>query len=354
MNFQHFRKNLVINDIDKPLYKYGMIYKYDINNYYLDNPNLMKKQRMISLAIISFMIFNSIKFFIFISLLDNERVPDYCFDFIQEVGGLIIYFYIANGIISAMSVGFSYHFNTGNEEDMKWLEIIKCLKGVLPIHLLRIHERSAIEKFFIHVKKIYVMTNIMTKSAILSISLMIVIIIIFKYDFNYFIKFGFISSILFYLYVYYVASFVYYGPMYFFIVCYYCKMRMQSINNKLKKIFGKIIISKSSIDNLLEDHNQMCNTIIIYNKFWNKILQLIILSMIPFNLIYLHQIFFEDLPKQTIFATSTVLLFTSFFLLTMNTITAVVHKEVLKSYKLFNKILIKLGNSKSIKRKIKV
>jgi len=129
---------------------------------------------------------------------------------------------------------------------------------------------------------------------------------------------------------------------------------MQSINNKLNKIIEEKFIFKSTIDNLLEDHIQMCNTIIYYNKFWNKILQLIILSLIPFNLICLHQIFFEELPKQTIISASTVLLFTLFYLLLLSTITASVHKEVLKSYKLFNKLFIKLRKNGIIRIKIKV
>jgi len=98
----------------------------------------------------------------------------------------------------------------------------------------------------------------------------------------------------------------------------------------------------------------MCNTIIYYNKFWRKILELIILSLIPFALIYLHQLFFEDLPELAAISTATVVSFTLFFLWITNAITASVHKEALKSHKLFNKLFLKLGNNKSIKRKIKV
>ncbi len=42
---------LIIEDIDKPLYKYGMIYKQDINNYFSENEKLKLKQKLKCLSI---------------------------------------------------------------------------------------------------------------------------------------------------------------------------------------------------------------------------------------------------------------------------------------------------------------
>jgi hypothetical protein len=125
--------------------------------------------------------------------------------------------------------------------------------------------------------------------------LMVTAIIVFKYDFFRAISIGLISSIVFWLYCYYVVGLIYYGLMYFLIISYYCKLRMDSINENLKILIEKFMIPNKSIDNLLKDHNDICNTINDYNIFWKRIYEMTLYKIIPTNLIFLHQGFFGDL-----------------------------------------------------------
>jgi len=343
-----------IVNIDKPFYKYGLIYKYDINNYYLINQNLKKRQKCKCFFTFSFMAFNAIRHSIYILLLKNGRVPNYCFDFTQEMGGLVIYFYIAGVTCSIMSAGFSYYFFNGNKHDLRWIKIIEVLKGIRPISASKIENELIIRKFITHIRHVELSVKITSNILIASVVLMIFVIMIFVYDFWYLIEFGFLSAILYYFYVYYVVVITFTSVKYFYIICYYCKLSMESINISTESLTNKALLSFKSIDKLLKNHNDMCFSVSIYNKFWRNIYRIIIFGLIPFNLIYLHQLLFEEISVQTL----VVILFSSIlctiFIFLCNTMTASVSSEFANNYKLMLKLFIKFGTIINMKRKIKV
>jgi hypothetical protein len=346
--------SLIIEDIDKPLYKYGMIYKQDINNHFSENEKLKLKQKLNCLSITVFIVLNALKFAISIKLLKNGRIPDYCFDIVQHVGGIVIYVLIASCLICLMTAGFNYRFNTGIESNMKWLQIIKVLKGVSSVEELRIPEKNKVIKLFLITDKLYKALKLSFNCFMTILFLMSTAIIVFNYDFFRAIFIGLISLIVFWLYCYYAAGIVYYSLMYFLVISYYCKLRMNSINENLKILTEKFIISNKSIDNLLKDHNDICNTINDYNIFWKRIYELTLYGIIPINLILLHQVFFGDLLLLN--HLGFIISVTSYLslLFVLNFMTASVHKEVSKSYRLINSLLLKLGSNHTTRRKIKV
>jgi hypothetical protein len=289
-----------IEDVDKSLYKYGMIYKQDINNFYLNNKISRFKQKFKCLAITAFLWLNPLKFAVAFKLTKDGRVPDYCFDFIQEFGGLIIYFYFAGSIIALMATAFNCYIISGNETKMKWIEIIKVLKGVSSVENLRINNEEEIKKFFVNSQKLFKIFRISFICAIISIFLNVILIMIFNYDFYYALKYGFISALVFCLYLYYSLGIIYHTIMYFFIICYYCKILTNNLNKNLEYLIKKFFISKKAIDNLLKDHNYMCNTIQEFNIFWKNIYLSLILGSVLITALILHQIFFEDLPEYTL------------------------------------------------------
>jgi hypothetical protein len=63
---------LIIEDIDKPFYKYGMIYKQDINNYFSENEKLKLKQKLKCLSITVFIVLNTLKSAISMKLLKKR------------------------------------------------------------------------------------------------------------------------------------------------------------------------------------------------------------------------------------------------------------------------------------------
>jgi len=69
----------------------------------------------------------------------------------------------------------------------------------------------------------------------------------------------------------------YYFPGYYLITCYYLKLRLTSIEKRIKSLLkfsnhlsmrGKVSIIKR----LLEEHNNICQQIDNYNQFWKKYL----------------------------------------------------------------------------------
>jgi hypothetical protein len=81
-----------------------------------------------------------------------------------------------------------------------------------------------------------------------------------------------------------------YFSLYFFIVCYYLKQRLNSIRIGLNIISNE---SKSSTTNekilmirrLVEDHNDLCQQIYVYNKYWKKYLTITYLIFVSITCI---------------------------------------------------------------------
>jgi len=346
--------DLAITDIDRPLYKFGMIYKYDINNYYSSDRPAERRQKIKCFSIISFLVFTIIRLSLCLRLTNSGRVPEYLFDFVQEIGGLVIYFYIVDLNICIMSSGFSYYFCTEKDQNLKWIEIIKVLKGISAISELKIDDKIIIKKFVSHIKKVHNLIKLMFKSLMSSVILIVIMITLFRYKFYYFIQYGFISSIIFYLFIYLGLGITYHSFGYFYYICYYCKVRVKSINQNTEYLINKTFTSLSQIDKLLKNHNNMCKTIQEYNRFWSKIYALFIYNLIPCNLIILHQFLNQELPTHTFIAVLIFILFTISVQLSCNSITASVSKEVSGSHKLFIKLFLKLGPAMNTKRKLKV
>jgi len=67
-------EELIIKEIDKPLYDYGMIYKFDINYNYFSNEDPGKAKIMLikSVSIFSFMVLSLFRFCIYINFTDSD------------------------------------------------------------------------------------------------------------------------------------------------------------------------------------------------------------------------------------------------------------------------------------------
>jgi len=75
----------------------------------------------------------------------------------------------------------------------------------------------------------------------------------------------------------YACSAVYHFPGYYCIVCYYLKLRLSHLEERLKKYRFSIKrlplrVKLSMIRRLLADHNELCLLIDSYNRFWKKYL----------------------------------------------------------------------------------
>jgi hypothetical protein len=106
---------------------------------------------------------------------------------------------------------------------------------------------------------------------------LITILTTLNYDIYDFILYGISWVIIWTIWCYYATIAIYWPPGYFFIVCYYLKLRLTSFQIRLKTLSQEInslsMKTKSFlIKSILKEHNELCQQIFIYNKFWRKYL----------------------------------------------------------------------------------
>ncbi len=92
-----------------------------------------------------------------------------------------------------------------------------------------------------------------------------------------FLVFGISWTIIWGVWCYHSCKAAFYFPGYFFIVCYYLKLRLSSIDKRLKNFMkyskhSSMKLKISMIRHLLRDHNNLCKQIDEYNQFWKKYL----------------------------------------------------------------------------------
>ncbi len=99
----------------------------------------------------------------------------------------------------------------------------------------------------------------------------------FNYGLINFMAYGISWSIIWGIGAYISCEAAFYFPGYLFIICYYLKLRLSSIEKRLKNFMnysnGFPMRSKiSMIRRLLRDHNELCKQIDEYNQYWKKYL----------------------------------------------------------------------------------
>jgi len=82
----------VIKDIDLPLYKYGLLFRYDINNYFDSDIN-RRKQKFKYYAINIWLLINILRACVSLTNVENGTVPKYYFDFLPYFGGIPEFLY---------------------------------------------------------------------------------------------------------------------------------------------------------------------------------------------------------------------------------------------------------------------
>jgi len=184
---------------------------------------------------------------------------------------------------------------------------------------------------------------------------MSVILVIASHDLIEIFKYG-IPGILVYFSMGFPILFILsYSFLYYYIVCYYCRMRFRILNNFLVlKSANKMFIKYKLIDELFQEHNSICNKIVFYNKFWKHYFFAINYALIPFNLLLMQQIIFEKTNLSIFMTLFSVLCGSLGSHLMLNSIIASSNKESSKSYKSLHNLFLNFINVINIKRKIKV
>ncbi len=247
----------------------------------------------------------------------------------------------------AITILFNYSHN------MQWIEIIGILKGVRIMKNMRNSDLEFWQKFINRIKFVQIIIKLAVYSSIFFLTLTLVSFVIVSHDLIEIFKYGVIGIIIYFLMGFFVMFIISHSFLYFYIVCYYCRMRFRIFNNFLEtKFVNKMFLKYKLLDELFREHNS--NKIIFYNKFWKHYFFAINYTLIPAYLLSLHQIIFVDsnlLIFMTLFSCLSGSLGLHFIL---NLLIGSINKESSKSYKSLHNFYLNSINLVNTKRKIKV
>jgi len=353
---QSIDEDLVIKDIDSPLYKYLYFYRIDIKNCFVsDRQKFVQKIKSNILWIYFFICI--IRYGILLMIINNKRVPQYYFDLIQYFGEYPEFYYLGAIFFSIFCFRILYIFNHSNSNDYLWFKILRVLNGSQSLDSLKIYNKNEIQKYVQKIKTFKFILNLFLY-LVFSFSFFTTLALLFLF-FNYldFIKFGLLSTFIFLINSYFWTSVVGFSFLYYFIVCFYCKTIFKSFNNSIQQLFegkGKAFLKYKTIDQLIKDHNSICLDIKLYNKFWQKYYFSLIYTLIPINLMALQLLLFENQILPLFFATISFFVGTIASHLMFNLMTASINSEASKSYNSFLEMYLKTNSLLNTKRKIKV
>jgi hypothetical protein len=159
------------------------------------------------------------------------------------------------------------------------------------------------------------------------------------------------------LFVYFSANFVVYQVVYFYLICYYLKIKLIHENNRIKnKIVSRSRINNSEIKSILNSLNAIHSEIDEFNSnHWNKFLfWILILDIFTIDFTIYSVVFGGRSLYMKLVGLYVALVFISFFVFLLN-IASSVSYEANNSYKLLIKLFAlkkKLSVTKTVRIKV--
>ena len=276
----------------------------------------------------------------------NKDSPRWYFDVVQSryMGGFKQFIYPIGIFLPLISVIIIKIFNFSPDNTYTWLKIFKKLQRYETLgHLGMWNKREMLPLIFkikISLKLIpYITVLIMLFQFLFSLILMVSV-----YNLVDFILYGIPSMIIYQSLGYSILYVTLHCVLCLFTVCEYCRLKFKSVN-KMTEHLAKNCIGNTSkkLNQLLEEHNSICDQIVAYNKFWKNVLQGLIYPVLPLDLLVLHQLLFGKFENiflpyllLLVFLLSFGLLFSIIFLISL------INKESNKSHKLLLKLKYRL------------
>jgi len=342
---------LIVRDIDLPLYKYGLIHRIDIN-FYLENQNKKSIQKIKSNALIILLFFHTIRHIFYWVVSKNGRVPDIYLDITQYIEGFPQFNRAITVISGLFSLSIVFIFNYSRH--MEWVEIIESLKGIRRIDQFISFDNELMNKFVVKIKFMKSLIRFITYFNIFGLTLKAIKAGLSFHDWNLIMTFGVINILLYLPITYFVTFTVFYAFLYFYIVCHYCKMRFKSFHKFIDKVNQKQFFEYRVLNEIVNEYNDICNTIIKYNKFWKNYYFVLNYTLIPINLMLLHQSLFENIHSIILLTLILTNICCLAIHLVFNTIMASVNKESTKSFKYLQRFYLNIVSLINNKQKIQV
>jgi hypothetical protein len=170
---------MFIKDIDSPLYKYWLFYRFDIKNRFLTHKQKLN-QRIKTNILCIYLFLTIVRYGICLIVCKNGKIPIYYLDIMQYFGGITEYFYLNAFFVSILCLRILYIFNHSNSDEYEWLNIIRVLCGLKSIYFFKFHNKNDIQLFVSKIKKLKLFTYLSVYFYFLLTILLIVTVSIFS------------------------------------------------------------------------------------------------------------------------------------------------------------------------------
>jgi hypothetical protein len=341
----------VIENIHLPLYEYGLIHKQNINNFLVtDKHKKFQKFKSYALTIIFFVII--IRILLHFRFYKNPSYPLFYYDPLNYFGGLTQFIYAICLFGSVLSLRLIYLFNYSDESLYKWLDIIEVLKGLKSPDSIGLDNNKEYQLFVKRIKSLKFMTEISLKILSILIFSFFISLTFLVFDTIQSLFFGILNAIFHWFWTNHALGVELYSFLFYFIVCYYSTIRFKIFNNEISQN-NKLSVAKLT-ERIIREHNDVCNDILRYDKFWKNFYFALTYTIIPMNLMFLHLILFDDIILTAFLVFSIVVITYLFSHIVLNLISASVNKNASKSYKFLFKFQTKFSSKINFRQKIKV
>jgi len=347
------RADLVINSAGTHLYRIGLCHfeigKLERNR--LNNPSLV--------AIINGSIF--IRSIISILLPeDNTELHIIFGDFSYFYNGSV-HFNIAASLLTFMALITQLIHYQNFKKNMKpsYLEPFKMISGLVSPQTIGLSKKEEILKFLKISKRLFVLCEIFTRYAMTMVGFTVSILPLSLNSNTYQIIFYCIpNTILITMCSYYMYSINIWQLIYFYLICYYIKLKLRRINREIMtRSLNKRTINNRNVYYIIKYLTSLYSEIEQYNGiYWSKYLfcVLILFTTIINTILYLTIFAKMILIVKLIFIYGSSI-FIGVLLLTIDTASSV-NKEASKSHKFLNSYMCAMIVNRfvSIKRRLKV
>jgi hypothetical protein len=348
---ENLNNSSVIEDIDLPLYKYGLIYKQNIDNYLATNKQ-KKFQKIKSYALTAIFLIVNILSFIRLKFYKNLKDTIFYYDLLNYFGGLTQYIYAICLLGSLISLRLIYLFNYSDESLYEWLDIIEVLKGLKSVDSIGLEDREEYKLFIKRIKFFKFLVEICLKSFVYLSFFALITIAFLVFDTTQSVFYGLLNAMFHWFWMNYTFGVELYSFLFYFIICYYFRLRFKLLNNNISRD-SELSVAELN-ERIISEHNNICNDVTKYDKFWKKFYFVLTYTIIPINLMFLQQLLFDDLILAAILIASMVVIIFLFSHIILNLVSASINTNALKSHKFLFKFQTKFLSSINVRQRIKV
>jgi hypothetical protein len=253
---------------------------------------------------------------------------------------------------SLISLRLIYLFNYSDENLYEWLDVIEVLKGLKSVNTIGLENKEEYKLFIRRIKFFKFLVEISLKCFVYLSFFVLITIAFLVFDTTQSIFYGILNAMFHWLWMNCSFGVQLYSFLFYFIICYYFRLRFKLLNNNIPRN-SKLYVAELNA-RIIREHNNICNDIAKYDKFWRRFYFALTYTIIPINLMFLQQILFDDLILTAILMASMAVIIYLFSHIILNLISASINASASKSHKFLFEFQTKFLSKINVRQRIKV